>query len=270
MKSRKQKELDRNFIDEKLAEAFGYGDEQLEGELDRALEAAREDRHRAPEGELQRIMDRLDYDSEGVSKRKAVRIRRLVKYLVAAAVLGAMVIGGGMWVGAKRYYVQEVRRRDNLDNVIVINNETNNVNLDNAIEKNDIYEQVKNKLGIEVMELSYLPDKMIIRNLTITKKKSVIEFSNGESNLFMYQGLSDKPRSLGYASDTQELEKAYNLYFDEVFPIYEEHLENGKIEFGVRIVRNDVYYILYGVMDIEEFKQVVYGIRPYEECVLED
>ncbi len=267
MKSRKQKELDRNFIDEKLAEAFGYGDEQLEGELDRALEAAKEDRHRAPEGELQRIMDRLDYDSEGVSKRKAVRIRRLVKYLVAAAVLGAMVIGGGMWVGAKRYYVQEVRTRDNL---MVINTDPNSVNLDKIFEKNKIYTQIENDLGIEVMELSYLPDDMLICSVSITEKKSVIELSDGANNLFLYQGQNRKPRSLGYASDAQEYQKAYNLYFDEEFPIYRERLENGEIEFGVWIVRDDVYYILYGVIDIEEFKQIVYGIRPYRKYTLED
>ncbi|MCI8661950.1 MAG: hypothetical protein HFG69_01570 [Hungatella sp.] len=267
MKSRKQKELDRNFIDEKLAEAFGYGDEQLEGELDRALEAAKEDRHRAPEGELQRIMDRLDYDSEGVSKRKAVRIRRLVKYLVAAAVLGAMVIGGGMWVGAKRYYVQETRGQSNM---MIINNEPDNVNLDNTFEKNKVYTQIEDELGIEAMELSYLPDKLLICGLTITEKKSVIEFSDGANNLFLYQGQNRKPRSLGYASDAQEFEKVYNLYFDEEFPIYRESLENGETEFGVWIIRDDVYYILYGVIDIEEFKQIVYGIRPYRKYILED
>ncbi len=267
MKSRKQKELDRNFIDEKLAEAFGYGDEQLEGELDRALEAAREDRHRAPEGELQRIMDRLDYDSEGVSKRKAVRIRRLVKYLVAAAVLGAMVIGGGMWVGAKRYYVQETRGQSNM---MIINNEPDNVNLDNTFEKNKVYTQIEDELGIEAMELSYLPDDMLICSVSITQKKSVIEFSNGQNNLFLYQGLNDKPSSFAYASDTQKHQKAYNLYFDEEFSIFEENLENGKIELGIRIVRDETYYILYGVMDIEEFRQIVYGVRPYRKYAMED
>lgn len=267
MKSRKQKELDRNFIDEKLAEAFGYGDEQLEGELDRALEAAKEDRHRAPEGELQRIMDRLDYDSEGVSKRKAVRIRRLVKYFVAAAVLGAMVIGGGMWVGAKRYYVQETRGQSNM---MIINNEPDNVNLDNIFEKNKVYTQIEDELGIEAMELSYLPDGMIIRDLTITKKRSVIEFSDGERDLFWIQGLNDKPSSYRYVSDAQQHQKVYNPFLDQTFPIYEERLENGEIELGVRIVRDKIYYFLYGIVDLEEFEQIVYGIRPYENQVLED
>lgn len=267
MKSRKRKELDRNFIDEKLAEAFGYGDEQLEGELDRALEAAKEDRHRAPEGELQRIMDRLNYDSEGVPKRKVVRIRKLVKCLVAAAVLGAMVIGGGMWVGAKRYYVQETQQRSN---IMVINNEPNNINLDKLFDKNKIYTEIEDKLGIEVMELSYLSDDLLICSLTVTENRSVIEFSNGEKNLFFIQGSNDKPSSLSYGSDAQKCQTVYNPFFKQTFPVYEELLENGEMEFGVRIVQDETYYILYGVIDLEEFEQIVYGIRPYRNFALED
>lgn len=265
MKNRNQKELEDNFIEERIAEAFGYGDEQLENELDDAVAAAEENGYRAPEGELERIMNRLE--SRPVPRRKVVRIRRVVKTLIAAAVLGTMVVGGGMWVGAKRYYVEEVRDQNNL---MVVNNEPDNVNLDNAFEATKVYAQIKDALGIEVMELSYLPDNMMICDWTITEKRSVIEFSDGENNLFFYQGLREKPSSLGWASDSQEFQKVYNLYFDEEFPIYEEKLENEKTELGVRIVQDKVYYLLYGVIDIEEFKQIVYGIRPYEKYVLED
>lgn len=265
MKNRNQIELEDNFIDQRVAEAFGYGDEQLENELDDAVAAAEENGCRAPEGELERIVNLLE--DRSVPRRKVIRIRRVVKMLAVAAVLGTMIFGGGMWVGAKRYYVQDVRDRSNL---MVISNDPSSVKLDKVFEKNKIYSQIEDELGIEAMELSYLPDKMIIYNVTISKQKSIIEFNGGEKNLFFYQGLREKPSSFGFASDSQKFQKAYNLYFDEEFPIYEEKLENGKTEFGVRIVQDKVYYLLYGVMDIEEFKQVVYGIRPYEKYLLED
>lgn len=268
MKNRNQIEVEDNFIDQRVAEAFGYGDEQLENELDDAVAAAEENGYRAPEGELERIMNRLE--SRPVPRRKVVRIRRVVKTLIAAAVLGTMVVGGGMWVGAKRYYVYEIQNQMNSNNIVFDNNSSNNLTLDNISDKNEVYAQIEKNLNIEVMELSYLPEKMVFRDVSISKKKSVIEFSDGENDLFWYQGLSDKPSSLGYVSDTQEHKEAYNLFLNENFPVYEEQLENGKTEFGIRIVQDNVYYILYGIIDIEEFKRIVYEIKPYKNCILED
>ena len=43
-------QADDNFIDQKIAEAFGYGDQQLAEELDRAVAAAKEQPSTAPEG----------------------------------------------------------------------------------------------------------------------------------------------------------------------------------------------------------------------------
>lgn len=268
MKNRNQIELEDNFIEERLAEAFGYGDEQLANELDDAVAAAEENGCRAPEGELERIMNRLE--SCPVPRRKVVRIRKVVKTLIAAAVLGAMVVGGGMWVGAKRYYVQKVREQDNLDNVIVFNNSSDNVILDYNSEKKEIYMQIEEELNIQALELSYLSENMAFHDFVITSKKGVIEFSDGERNLFWVQGQNDKPSSFSYASNAQECKKVYSVYFDKEFPLYEENLENGKIEYGIRIIQDKAYYILYGTIDIEEFEKIVYGIRPYKDYSSEE
>lgn len=267
MKNRNQIEVEDNFIDQRVAETFGYGDEQLENELDDAVAAAEENGYRAPEGELERIMNRLE--SRPVPRRKVVRIRRVVKTLIAAAILGTMVVGGGMWVGAKRYYVQEVREQEDIDNV-VINNNIDNLMFDNISEIKKAYAQIEEKLNIQALELSYLSENMAFHDFVITSKKGVIEFSDGERTLFWVQGQNDKPSSFSYASDAQECKKAYNVYFDKEFPIYEENLENGKIEFGIRIIQDKAYYILYGIIDIEEFEKIVYGIRPYKDYSSEE
>lgn len=267
MKNRNQKELEDNFIEERLAEAFGYGDEQLANELDDAVAAAEENGCRAPEGELERIMNRLE--SRPIPRRRVVRIRRVVKTLIAAAILGTMVIGGGMWVGAKRYYVYKVEKRTEIDNIVFDNN-PDNLMLDNISERDEAYTQIETNLNIEVMELSYLPEGMMFRELTMAKKKSVMEFRDGDKTLFLIQGLNDKPSSFGYASNTTEYKKVYNPFFDEDFSIYKEGLENGKTEFGIRIIRDNIYYILYGAVDIEEFEQIVYGLKPYRKDILED
>lgn len=88
MGDKEQLELNDNFIDRKMAEAFGFEDQQLADELDQAIAAANGQLPKAPEGELQRIMDRLDRENvTPVKKHRSVRIRRLAKVLIAATIL---------------------------------------------------------------------------------------------------------------------------------------------------------------------------------------
>lgn len=259
MKNRNQIELEDNFIEQSLPEAFGYGEEQLAQEMERMQEEAEDDSSRPPAGELQKIMDRLD--EKPAVGHKVIRMRKLVKVLVAAAVLGAMVIGGGMWVGAKRYYVQDVRDRADIENIAVFNN-GDNVKSDFSVE--EAYGEIEEKLGIEVLELSYLPENMLFREMTVTSKKSVIEFSDGNNDLFFIQGLNNKPASLSYVSDAKEYQKIYNSFLDEMVLIYCEELENGEKEFGIRVINGNSYYVLYGVIDVEEFNKIVSNIRIYK------
>ena len=47
MKNNDKRQLDNNFIEQKVAEAFGYSDEQLAEELDRLMEEAEKSQDKA-------------------------------------------------------------------------------------------------------------------------------------------------------------------------------------------------------------------------------
>lgn len=261
MGDKEQLELNDNFIDRKMAEAFGFEDQQLADELDQAIAAANGQLPKAPEGELQRIMDRLDRENvTPVKKHRSVRIRRLAKVLIAATILGALLVSGSMWVGAKKYYSYEVREKENAKDVLRFNNENNLI--DDSVSV--AYAQIEEELNIKVLELSYLPDNMIFSEVTLFKKRSLMEFSDAENSLFFIQGLNDKPSSLSYASDLNECQKIYNPFLDETIPVYQNKLEDGSIELSARIVQGNQYHILEGVIDINEFEQIVEGIRIYQ------
>ena len=266
MKNNDKRQLDNNFIEQKVAEAFGYSDEQLAEELDRLMEEAEKSQDKAleaPEGEFERIWSRVERGHEK-SRNKGSRVKRLVKVMGVAAALGMMLFGGSMWVGAKRYYVYEVRERTDLENVIVLNNSSDNLITDDVSNEKKAYEQISEKLNIKVLELSYLPDEMGLKQLKLFKNKSKMEFVQFPKWLYFYQGFSDKPTSLSYASDMKAYKYIYNSYLDKEIPIYKKELDNGNIEFSIRIIDENYYYIMEGIIDIEEFVQVVYGIKPYE------
>ena len=267
MKNNDKRQLDNNFIEQKVAEAFGYSDEQLAEELDRLMEEAEKSQDKAleaPEGEFERIWSRVERGHDK-SRNKGSRVKRLVKVMGVAAALGMMLFGGSMWVGAKRYYVNEVREREDLENVIAINNSPDNMISDDASKEKRAYEQIREELNIEVLELSYLPKDMQFYNIEITKKKARMDYSKEQDTLFFYQGVNDKPGSLSCASDMRADSVVYNAFLDKELSIYENKLEDSLVEYSTRWVMGNRFYILYGIMDVEEFKKVIRGIRKFEE-----
>ncbi|MCI9500618.1 MAG: hypothetical protein HFG76_01180 [Hungatella sp.] len=267
MRRESQEYLENNPIDQKVAESFNRTDQQRAKELE-AIKASISQANlpKAPVGELQKIMDRVEEELDAKpSHHKKNNVRKMVKMLAAAAVLGAMVIGGSMWVGAKRYYTYEMREEADLDNVIVFDNNEGNLIIDSRIEEKRAYKQIEEELGIEVLELSYLPEGMVFYKFTLLKRKGMMEFAAGEHKLFFYQGLNDRPSSLSYVSDMKELEKVYNEYLEQEISLYQRTLDKGEIEISVRIVNGNQYALLYGIIDEEIFKQIVCGIKLYGE-----
>lgn len=80
---------------------------------------------------------------------------------------------------------------------------------------------------------------------------------------FFLQGINDKPSSLSYTSDLNEYQEVYNSFLDEKISIYQKELENGSIELSARIIHGNQYHFLEGIVDIQEFEQIVRGIKPY-------
>ncbi len=267
MRRESQEYLENNPIDQKAAESFNRTDQQRAKELD-AIKASVSTANlpKAPDGELQKIMDRVEEELNAKpSQHKKNNVRKMVKMLAAAAVLGAMVIGGSMWVGAKRYYTYDSQKRNDVNNVIAFDNSPDNLIIDNKTEVKKAYEQIEEELNIKALELSYLPDNTIFFKYEIWKRKGLIRFGVGTDKLFFYQGINDKPSSLGYVSDMEEFQKVYNQYLDMEIPIYQQNLADGRREYSMIINDDNAYYILEGVIEEEEFVKIVYGIKDFDK-----
>ena len=267
MRRESQEYLENNPIEQKLAESLNRTDQKRAKELE-AIKASISQANlpKAPVGELQKIMDRVEEELDAKpSHHKKNNVRKMVKMLAAAAVLGAMVIGGSMWVGAKRSYTYEMREEVNLDNVVVFDNNEGNLVIDSKTEERMAYEQIEKELGIEALELSYLPKEMTFYKFTLLKRKGMMEFTAGQDKLFFYQGLNDRPSSLSYVSDMKEFEKVYNEYLEEEITLYQKILEDGNIEISSWAINGNQYFFLHGIINEELFKQIVGGIKPYEK-----
>lgn len=266
MKKNDKRQLDDNFIEQKIADAFGYTDEKLAAELDKFMEEAAGERGQrppeAPEEEFRKILDIVEREKDS-QKKNGLRVRRLVKVMAAVAVLGSMVLGGGMWVGARKTRVYEERGHSVLENVVIFNNNWDNQIISEDLDVEKAYAQIEKELDMQVMELSYLPAEMSFYQLVIQDGKSVMSFFYEDDALLFYQGLNDNTSSLSYVSDMEEFEKVYNPFLEKEICIYKRNLEDGDTEFSIRVVEDRNYYILEGIIDKTEFENIVYGIKLY-------
>lgn len=267
MRKESQRYLENDPVDQKLAKLYNRTDQQRAEELDAAkASVSKDDLPNPPEGELQEIMDRIEKEYYAdPSQHKRTNVRKMVKMLAAAAVLGTMVIGGSMWVGAKRYYTYESQERNDVYNVMAFDNSPDNLVMNGKDEERKAYEEIGKELNIKVLELSYLPDKIIFSEYEIRSRKGLIKFRNELDTLFFYQGISDKPSSLGYISDMEEAGKVYNQYLDMEISIYRQKLDDGREEYSMIINGDNTYYILEGIIEEGEFTKIVSGIKPFEK-----
>lgn len=92
MKNKEKRQLDNNFIEQQIAKAFGYSDEQLASELDRFMEEAEKSDDKAleaPEGEFERIWNRLEREHDE-KRHKGIRVKKMAMVMAVAAVLGTV------------------------------------------------------------------------------------------------------------------------------------------------------------------------------------
>ena len=118
-------QTDDIFITQKLEEAFGYSDEQLLEEFERAAAQAAEHpdpRLTPPEGEFQKIMARVEEDKK--AEKKVLRLKKVMRPLLVAAVLGTVVLGTGIGVSGKREFEYWVREKDGGEEVVFNNAES--------------------------------------------------------------------------------------------------------------------------------------------------
>lgn len=257
MEKRREQQLDDNFIEQIMAEAFGYSDEQLAEELDQIAQEVGESVPEAPEGEFEKIWERVDKRNSG---RRGVRGKRLLKILVAAVLLGAMVLSSGMWGMARRTKNYREHSKPDLGNVVVFNNSSDN-KISDGLELENAYKQIEEELNMQVMQLSYLPEEFSFYKLQMNKRVGRIELKNNDDFLFFYQGINNNTSSLSYGSDMEEYQSVYNPFLDQEILIYQKALENGNTEFSIRLINDNQYYILQGAIDEEQFVQIVCDIK---------
>lgn len=262
-----------------LQEAFGYTDEQLLKQLDQANETLKdvtfdgaEDRimkkimarkaelekeTSAPEPETERNITLVKAETEDRKDKKIVRFGK--KKVLATVALVAVIAGmlGGTAVGKKNYFL---RRTDTVTPKYVLDNDKNKTD---SAKIEDAYHEIKEKLGITVLKISYYPKKLSFIGMDITEGKAVLKFMYEDKVVGFIQEKKEKGASIALESDRKGKKKIYNEWIGANIEYNENILSDGQSEFEMMLIKNNVYYYMMGVMPEEEFKNIIKNLNFY-------
>ncbi len=192
-----------------------------------------------------------------VHNHKPRRLKTIIKVALIAAVLMAMVLGMGMTARARRRYTYHVTERD-LPGIDIMYDKGNVSEQGDVLE--DAYQTIRKELGINVLKLNYIPSDMVFEKLSIIKNHATLCFLYDGRYIYVTQQVRLDGSSFNKVTDRKPYKLVYNKWLDKELPVEMNITDKGEREFHVRFAEQDSYFSIEGIMEEEEFKQIIENI----------
>ena len=189
------------------------------------------------------------------SSRKTRR-RPVRKALVVGLAAAIMVIGGCfVAMGTKSYFYRDGRR---VSNGVVYNNDSNVLTVR---DEEEAYDKIAEELGVKTLKLGYMPEKMHFQDVIIGTGYGKLRYKCEDERVFFTQAKSNLRTSMAHSSDTNEKYEIWNSVLHVNIAVSNEKLETGRLGYMAEFVYNGVYYYLSGVMERNDFDEMLKKIH---------
>lgn len=219
----------------------------------------------APSNGYQRIKDIIDL--EGIPSyaetrgNKIVRIKKIMRPLVAVAIIGSVMWIFAMGASGQKFYGYRSRERASKGSNIVWNNDESFVKVS---AEEEAYEEIYKQLGIDVLKLSYRDKDMKFNNLSIENGTALMEFSLDGYKIYFSQLKSNVEKTDNFVSDRKNVIVVHNDWIKKDIKVSCNTGSKGKNEYEAIVEINGVVYQLYGIMKSKEsFVGLVEGLNFY-------
>lgn len=248
-----------NYIEQKLQGAFGYSDDQLLAEFEQAEAQPEDPDLLPPKDEWRKLLERVDdAEKKKLEEHKVLRLKRIAKPLILVAVLGAILVGTGIGASGKRGFEYLVTRIED-GKLTWDNNEDNLVDVSEA----EAYQEISDVLGIEVLQLGYVPKGMKFAVLNIVEGQAEIQFKYEGEYFHFFQAIYDMENSVNTVSDGEPDISVYNKWIGKDVLIESNLLNDGRLEYSAKIQNGKSYYCIMGIMSENEIIKIIQGVTIY-------
>ena len=263
-------------IRECLQQAYGYSDEQLLKKMEEAEKSLEDtDFPGAEERIFQKLMERKAAEEEkeeregkpaqmpepipsGASVSGGAAPKRFGKrkLAISAALAAAFAVLLGITaIGGRSYFFRA--RRDEL-NAVIINN---NPNKKDVSQLEEAYQLIESELGIPALRLEYVPQGLVLQEVTQKENSITVQFYYEGNVVFLYEGKGMDNISFGIESDRSQGKSVYNERLNQYVEYFENNLEDGSVEYETILTIDKNVYYFSGILPEEEYIKIIKFFR---------
>ncbi len=236
-------------------------EEDEEAEFARLMERIEERKKAAKEAPLETMpawsMENVAEGKIPGRPKRHGKIRWKILGVLAAILVLLLAVEFGT-VGKKVYTPEAVVEHRDGEVVIKVNND---VRIESEVEEEEIYQEINDRLGILSLRLGYKPQGMEVYKVDILEDlgEAVIHFEYKDQVFSMYMsrnymetGSYAKPDGNGEVSEVVD-----NFILNKNIEIIKTKNEEGKDMLLSEITYNNMSYIIYGNIELEEFLKIM-------------
>lgn len=130
----------------------------------------------------------------------------------------------------------------------------------NKIDEYDeakVYEEIKNKFGVDIVRILKKPDDMVLIQSDIDEvlKRVCLIYENKETLIQYQMEIQSENKSYAYDVEDEKVKKEQIVVDGNTIDIIQYELDDGKEEYVARFTYEGVFYTMNTTMSEEEFKE---------------
>ena len=200
-------------------------------------------------------------DAPSESTKNVHRPRIRLRAALAAALVAILVLGVGMVGSGKKVYLPVVSQREDGDeSTTKVNNSEDAVA--SSYDEEEVCQEIEDKLGICPIGLGYKPKEMELQEYQLNEdtKEVVLRYVCEEKQMHIYISKDYAESSINFKVDGTASEVIKMLALRMDVPVYQYEDSENNTYYHVSFEYLNTYYSISGLMDKEEFKQILENI----------
>ena len=193
--------------------------------------------------------------------KTAHRPRIRLRAALAAALVAILALGVGMVGSGKKVYLPVVSQREDGDeSTTKVNNRDSAVA--SSYDEEAVCQEIEDQLGVLPVRFGYQPQGMQLQEYWINEDatEAIIKYTCGEKKLHVYMSKDYNNSSINFKVDGESKDVVNMSAMRMEIPVYQYEDSEKNQYYQVSFEYLNTYYSLSGLMDKEEFKQILENI----------
>lgn len=209
-----------------------------------------------PEDSYEQLMKRIQKKEQSKAKPHPFSRKTLVTVIMAVV----LIMVAGMGVNGARLYILNVQNQEQDGRLDIIANTDGILYIE--LTEEEAYKKIEEDIGILALRLGNKPKGTELRDVFIDIKmgEALMEFYYNDHALIIYENKQNKDASFNTQIDGEVVDEIEIFHLGKTLEIRKIDKGNKDLFYAVQLEYGNAYYYVTGDMELESFKELIYGI----------